>query len=78
MTGNAERFAELCEGHNDTRNKLQAAIKADVSEIFPLRLCALLPFLWTALTSTAPLNTFVPGVVEQALALQVRAEQVEV
>jgi len=68
-TGNTERFAELREGLNDTWANLEAAIKADESEISPSTLMCIASVLEDcAYINGSPQNTFVPGVVELALA----------
>jgi len=71
-TANTERFAELREGLNDTWDNLQAAIKADESEISPSTLMCIASILENcAYINGSPQNTFVPGVVELALARNV-------
>merc|ERR1712176_1027653 len=71
-TGNTERFAEIREGLNDTWANLEAAIKADESEIPPSTLMCIASLLEDcAYINGSPQNTFVPGLIELALARNV-------
>merc|ERR1712176_1599513 len=68
-TGNTERFAEIREGLNDTWANLEASIRSDESEISPSTLMCVASILENcAYINGSPQNTFVPGVVELALA----------
>ena len=62
-TGNTERLAEVRESLNDTWDNLHAATKSYESEIPPSTLMFIASY-----TKSSPQNTFVPGVVEPALA----------
>lgn len=71
-TANTERYTDARAGTHDTEENLRAAIKADESEISPSTLFAMacidegVPFI-----NGSPQNTFVPGVVQAAVRLNV-------
>merc|ERR1711998_638760 len=71
-TANTERYAELQEGVNDTADNVLRAIQESEKEVAPSTLFAVacilegVPFI-----NGSPQNTFVPGVVELALARNV-------
>ncbi|KDD74931.1 myo-inositol-1-phosphate synthase [Helicosporidium sp. ATCC 50920] len=68
-TANTERYAEVRSGLNDTAANLLASIEANESEVAPSTLYAVaavqegVPFI-----NGSPQNTFVPGLVEMAVA----------
>ena len=68
-TANTERFSAIIPGVNDTAENLRKAIDNDESEISPSTL-----FAWACISEGVPFingspqNTFVPGVVEYAVA----------
>jgi len=71
-TANTERFAEIQDGLNDTWANLEQSIQADESEISPSTLMCVASILeGCAYINGSPQNTFVPGVVELALARDV-------
>jgi myo-inositol-1-phosphate synthase len=71
-TANTERYTDARAGTHDTEENLRAAIKAEESEISPSTLFAMacidegVPFI-----NGSPQNTFVPGVVQAAVRLNV-------
>ena len=68
-TANTERFAQLTEGINDTADNLLAAIEADEPEIAPSTLYAVACVLeGVPFVNGSPQNTFVPGLLELAVA----------
>lgn len=68
-TANTERYAAVAQGLNDTAENLQRSIDADEAEVAPSTLYAVaavqegVPFI-----NGSPQNTFVPGLVEMAIA----------
>ena len=68
-SGSTECFAEVREGLNDTWASLEAAIQADAAGVSPSTLMCVAALLeGCAYLNGSPQNTFVPGVVELALA----------
>merc|ERR1719473_1450882 len=71
-TANTERFAEVREGLNDTEANLMAAIAQNESEVSPSTLMAVASVLeGCAYINGSPQNTFVPGLTEMAVRLNV-------
>jgi len=67
-SANTERFCDVCEGLNDNKDALMAAIARDEEEISPSTLFAVASILeGCPYINGSPQNTFVPGVVELAL-----------
>jgi len=71
-TANTERFCDVAEGLNDTKDNLMAAIARDEDEISPSTLFAVASVLeGCPYINGSPQNTFVPGVIELASELDV-------
>jgi len=67
-SANTERFCDVCEGLNDTKENLMASIAKDEEEISPSTLFAVASILeGCTYINGSPQNTFVPGVIELAL-----------
>jgi len=67
-SANTERFCDVCEGLNDNKDNLMAAIARDEEEISPSTLFAVASILeGCPYINGSPQNTFVPGVIELAL-----------
>ncbi|WIA39450.1 hypothetical protein OEZ86_005550 [Tetradesmus obliquus] len=68
-TANTERYAQVAEGLNDTAENLMAAIAADEPEVSPSTLYATAAILeGVPFINGSPQNTFVPGLIELAVA----------
>lgn len=66
-TANTERFAEVREGLNDTKENLLKSIENNEDEVSPSTLFAVASILEeTIYINGSPQNTFVPGVIELA------------
>lgn len=66
-TANTERFAEVREGLNDTKESLLKSIENNEDEISPSTLFAVASILEDSIyINGSPQNTFVPGVIELA------------
>lgn len=71
-TANTERYAEVIEGVNTTKDTLLESIKNDHSEVSPSTIFAVASILEGApYINGSPQNTFVPGVIELAENLNV-------
>lgn len=71
-TANTERFCDVCEGLNDTKENLMASIAKDEEEISPSTLFAVASILeGCPYINGSPQNTFVPGVIKLAEELDV-------
>jgi len=67
-SANTERFCDVAEGLNDTKENLLAAIERNESEISPSTIFAIASILeGCPYINGSPQNTFVPGVMELAL-----------
>jgi len=67
-SANTERFCDVAEGLNDTKDSLMASIEHNVSEISPSTIFAVASILeGCPYINGSPQNTFVPGVIELAL-----------
>lgn len=66
-TANTERFSEVREGLNDTKENLMKSIDNDEAEVSPSTIFAVASILEdTIYINGSPQNTFVPGVIELA------------
>jgi myo-inositol-1-phosphate synthase len=71
-TANTERFSEIREGLNDTEANLMRSIANDEEEVSPSTLMAVASVLeGAAYINGSPQNTFVPGLTEMAVRLNV-------
>jgi len=67
-SANTERFCDVAEGLNDTKDSLLASIAKDEEEISPSTLFAVASILeGCTYINGSPQNTFVPGVIELAM-----------
>lgn len=67
-TANTERYAQVMEGLNDTRDNLFAALERNEAEISPSTLYAIAAVLeGVPFVNGSPQNTFVPGLIELAV-----------
>jgi len=67
-SANTERFCDVTEGLNDTKDNLMAAIERNESEVSPSTIFAVASILeGCPYINGSPQNTFVPGVIELAL-----------
>jgi len=66
-SANTERFADIIEGVNDTKENLMSSIRKDVDEVSPSSLFAVASILeGCSYINGSPQNTFVPGVMQLA------------
>jgi myo-inositol-1-phosphate synthase len=71
-TANTERYADVAEGVNDTWSNLEAAIGRDEKEVAPSTLYAVAAIMeGCPFVNGSPQNTFVPGLIELAVAKNV-------